>query len=214
MLYICSSNCVFVDEIDNRLAIECLQSRKAVLEGELSRLKDRLATVTRDLEALQDQRLQGIQSGLIQPNATDSDEFRRESVIALAKRRFNADPAKGIAVLIEQKIIPNTPEAVADFLAEADQIDKKMLGEYLGEGNEFNIEVLSSFVMRQDFSNMSFDRALRKFLTLFRLPGEAQKIDRMMGQFAISYQKNNTHVFASSGTRNVGILCVTSGSFG
>ena len=30
------------------------------------------------------------------------------------------------------------------------------------------------------FADMSFDNALRKFLSYFWLPGEAQKIDRMM----------------------------------
>jgi len=36
-------------------------------------------------------------------------------------------------------------------------------------------------------------------LEAFRLPGEAQKIDRIMQKFANSYCSANGHVFASSG---------------
>ena len=43
-----------------------------------------------------------------------------------------------------------------------------------------------------------FDQALRKFLSFFRLPGEAQKIDRMMMAFAQRYHAHNSDsVFAS-----------------
>lgn len=37
---------------------------------------------------------------------------------------------------------------------------------------------------RIDFTNMEFDEAIKHFLSGFRLPGEAQKIDRMMEKFA------------------------------
>jgi hypothetical protein len=39
---------------------------------------------------------------------------------------------------------------------------------------------LGEFVDMMDFSGMEFDVALRLFLSRLRLPGEAQKIDRMM----------------------------------
>lgn len=39
-------------------------------------------------------------------------------------------------------------------------------------------------VHRIDFTDMEFDEAIRYFLSGFRLPGEAQKIDRMMEKFA------------------------------
>lgn len=40
----------------------------------------------------------------------------------------------------------------------------------------------------------------RQFLWSFRLPGEAQKIDRMMEAFAIWYCKCNPGVFQSTGS--------------
>lgn len=42
-------------------------------------------------------------------------------------------------------------------------------------------------------------QALRQFLWSFRLPGEAQKIDRMMEAFAQRYCQCNAGVFTSTG---------------
>lgn len=47
----------------------------------------------------------------------------------------------------------------------------------------------------------------RQFLWSFRLPGEAQKIDRMMEAFATRYCDCNPGVFQSTGT-NTKILCL------
>jgi Sec7-like guanine-nucleotide exchange factor len=46
------------------------------------------------------------------------------------------------------------------------------------------LAVLKEFVAQQSFDDIRFDLALRRFLSTFRLPGEAQKIDRMMERFA------------------------------
>eukprot|EP01047_Picozoa_sp_COSAG01_P074100 COSAG01_NODE_12272_length_1769_cov_1.501198_4_plen_179_part_01 len=52
-----------------------------------------------------------------------------------------------------------------------------------------------------DFAQLTFDVAIRVFLESFRLPGEAQKIDRIMEAFASQYfqsacQGRDTNVFA------------------
>jgi hypothetical protein len=39
---------------------------------------------------------------------------------------------------------------------------------------------MRQYVELFSFANMTFDEALRKFLAGFRIPGEAQKIDRIM----------------------------------
>jgi guanine nucleotide-exchange factor len=43
---------------------------------------------------------------------------------------------------------------------------------------------MHSYVDSMKFSGMKFDTAIREFLKGFRLPGEAQKIDRIMEKFA------------------------------
>lgn len=59
-----------------------------------------------------------------------------------------------------------------------------MIGDYLGQHDEFSMAVMHSYVDALDLSGMKFDKAIRIFLNGFRLPGEAQKIDRIMEKFA------------------------------
>ena len=47
-----------------------------------------------------------------------------------------------------------------------------------------NLQALTAYAALFDFSSMQFVDAVRGFLTPFRLPGEAQKIDRIMCTFA------------------------------
>ena len=58
---------------------------------------------------------------------------------------------------------------------------------------------MHAFVDLMDFNNMSFVDALRRFLQTFRLPGEAQKIDRFMLKFAERYVLGNPTAFANAG---------------
>ena len=71
-----------------------------------------------------------------------------------------------------------------------------MVGEYLGREkdyqNGFCLKVLHEYVDSMEFTGMKFDEALRYFLEGFRLPGEAQKIDRLMEKFAERYILNLT----------------------
>uniref|UniRef100_A0A915IED8 Cytohesin 1 n=1 Tax=Romanomermis culicivorax TaxID=13658 RepID=A0A915IED8_ROMCU len=107
---------------------------------------------------------------------------------------------KGIEYLIEQSLLKNTPDDVAEFLFKGEGLNKTAIGEYLGEKNDFNIKVLQKFVELHDFSDLILVQALRQFLWSFRLPGEAQKIDRMMECFAQRYCALNSSVFTSSDT--------------
>lgn len=62
-----------------------------------------------------------------------------------------------------------------------------MIGDYLGQHEEFPLAVMHAYVDSMKFSGMKFDNAIREFLKGFRLPGEAQKIDRIMEKFAERY---------------------------
>jgi brefeldin A-resistance guanine nucleotide exchange factor 1 len=93
----------------------------------------------------------------------------------------------------------DTPEQVADTLFRAPGVDKGKLGVYLGRGPAdvypFEDKVRRAFVAHFDFSRHSnFANALRVFLHKFRMPGEAQCIDRFMEAFAQEYfkQQGNT----------------------
>ena len=66
--------------------------------------------------------------------------------------------------------------------------------------DEINIATMHAFVDMIDFRNTAFVDALRVFLQSFRLPGEAQKIDRYMLKFAERYIEGNAQTaFANAG---------------
>ena len=64
---------------------------------------------------------------------------------------------------------------------------------------EFNIQVLQEFVRMHKFHGLDLVAALRAFLGSFQLPGEAQKIDRMMESFAQRYCDCNPGMFSNTG---------------
>uniref|UniRef100_A0A7S1ZBD9 SEC7 domain-containing protein n=1 Tax=Ditylum brightwellii TaxID=49249 RepID=A0A7S1ZBD9_9STRA len=84
---------------------------------------------------------------------------------------------------------PATPASVASFLYHSHTLlDKTKIGLYVSKGPDtkypFHAQVRQEFVNLFDFRTMSFSGALRYFLKRFRLPGEAQCIDRLMEAFA------------------------------
>ena len=121
-----------------------------------------------------------------------------------AIKQFNFKPKKGVKVLISGGFIPSdSPQDVARFLITNDRLDKKALGEYLGEGEPENIAIMHAFVDSMNFTKTRFVDALRNFLQSFRLPGEAQKIDRLMLKFAERYTGGNPNAFANADTAYV-----------
>ncbi|KAK2492390.1 hypothetical protein MC885_004625 [Smutsia gigantea] len=102
-----------------------------------------------------------------------SKTLQRNRKMAMGRKKFNMDPKKGIQFLVENELLQNTPEEIARFLYKGEGLNKTAIGDYLGE---------------------------RQFLWSFRLPGEAQKIDRMMEAFAQRYCLCNPGVFQSTDT--------------
>lgn len=116
---------------------------------------------------------------------------------------FNRKPKKGIDFLIKAKKVGDSPEEIANFLKTASGLNKTMIGDYLGEREEVSLKVMHAYVDSFDFQGMEFDEAIRAFLQGFRLPGEAQKIDRIMEKFAERYCKCNPKAFISADTAYV-----------
>ncbi|ETL88746.1 hypothetical protein L917_12205 [Phytophthora nicotianae] len=110
---------------------------------------------------------------------------------ALAAEKFNHDQKNWMAFSQQIGLLPEklTPESVASFLLHTPGLNKTLIGDYIGDGPiekyPFNAAVRDAYVAMFDFrSAPSLDEALRMFLAKFRLPGEAQKIDRMMEAFS------------------------------
>lgn len=125
----------------------------------------------------------------------------QESEVVL---RFNQKPKAGIAYAAKcGHVDPADPADVARFLLEhKDKFEKTQIGEYLGREPDyeqgFSIKVLHEYAQLMDFEGFLFDDAIRLFLSGFRLPGEAQKIDRIMEKFAERYTEQNPQSFATA----------------
>ncbi|XP_068649734.1 brefeldin A-inhibited guanine nucleotide-exchange protein 2-like [Aristolochia californica] len=116
---------------------------------------------------------------------------------------FNQKPKKGIEFLINAKKVGESPEEIAAFLKNESGLNKTLIGDYLGEREELPLKVMHAYVDSFDFQGLEFDEAIRAFLQGFRLPGEAQKIDRIMEKFAERYCKCNPKAFISADTAYV-----------
>lgn len=117
--------------------------------------------------------------------------------------RFNLNPMKGIKYLVAMGHLEFNAKVVADFLHQhQDKLDKTAVGDLLGREKEYEngfcYQVLNEYVESMDFSDLVFDKAIRYFLSGFRLPGEAQKIDRIMEKFAERYYIQHKDQFASA----------------
>ncbi|GMF51557.1 unnamed protein product [Phytophthora fragariaefolia] len=115
---------------------------------------------------------------------------KRQEEMATGILKFNVKPSAGIAYLVAHGHMgEGLPRDVAQFLhTHNNKLDKTMVGDYLGNGihyqGGFCVKVLHEYVDMMDFTGLEIDVAIRHFLAGFRLPGESQKIDRMMEKFA------------------------------
>jgi hypothetical protein len=71
------------------------------------------------------------------------------------------------------------------------------LGDFLGDPDDFCLQVLEEFACTFDFSDMQIDGALRTFLESFRLPGEAQKIHRVLEAFSDRFYQQSKGILAN-----------------
>ncbi|XP_071735086.1 ARF guanine-nucleotide exchange factor GNOM-like [Rutidosis leptorrhynchoides] len=112
---------------------------------------------------------------------------------------FNRNPEKGLQFLQGMRMLPDTldPVNVACFLRYTIGLDKNRVGDYLGNHDQFCVDVLQEFAKTFDFQDMNLDIALRVFLETFRLPGEAQKIQRVVEAFSEQYYQQSPDTLAN-----------------
>uniref|UniRef100_A0A2P2KJD8 SEC7 domain-containing protein n=1 Tax=Rhizophora mucronata TaxID=61149 RepID=A0A2P2KJD8_RHIMU len=112
---------------------------------------------------------------------------------------FNHDPKKGLEFLQGAHLLPDKldPKSVACFFRYTAGLDKNLIGDFLGNHDEFCVQVLHEFSGTFDFQDMNLDHALRLFLETFRLPGEAQKIQRVLEAFSERYYEQVPHILAN-----------------
>lgn len=132
--------------------------------------------------------------------------------------KFNLSLKNGLKYFIDNGFVELDAKAVALFFIEnKDKLEKTMIGEALGRepdasfvkekgadpekgGPGFWFRILNHYADAFDFTGLMFDDAIRLFQSGFRLPGEAQKIDRIMEKFAERYTRQNLDVFPTADT--------------
>ncbi|KAG5278771.1 hypothetical protein AALO_G00102580 [Alosa alosa] len=171
---------------EEELEIEHLKMHKQDLLDDIQKLKMAIENVMADIQDFE--------------STEESKLIERGKQLSRGKKKFNMDPKKGVNYLVENKLLDWTPQVVAEFLYKQDGLNKTAIGDFLGEREEIHLQILKAFVELHEFSDLNLVQALRQFLWSFRLPGEAQKIDRMMEAFATRYCDCNANVFQSTDT--------------
>ena len=129
---------------------------------------------------------------------TEDSETLRRRQYRVGLNIFNTNPKRGVEYLCKKDFLENNPTAVAKFLLGRKGLSKKMLGEYICDLQKpFNMSVLQSFVSEMDFSGLHLDIALRQLLSEVSIPGEAQKIEKLVEVFSKRYIECN-QMFVSS----------------
>eukprot|EP01061_Rhynchopus_euleeides_P007844 TRINITY_DN1689_c0_g2_i1.p1 TRINITY_DN1689_c0_g2~~TRINITY_DN1689_c0_g2_i1.p1 ORF type:complete len:1588 (+),score=764.32 TRINITY_DN1689_c0_g2_i1:206-4765(+) len=116
---------------------------------------------------------------------------------------FNKSSKKGVQMLWDSGSLEKDTKSVARFFREQAGLSKDGIGEYLSVHKEFNQKVLSDFVETFDFGGLQIDEAVRKFMSSFRIHGEAETIDMTMEKFAETYTKANQATFPNASTAYV-----------
>ncbi|KAG5615396.1 hypothetical protein H5410_015220 [Solanum commersonii] len=128
--------------------------------------------------------------------------------ILIAGNHFSRDEKKGLEYLKLSLLIPDPPDpkAYAMFFRYTPGLNKIAIGDFLGDPDDFYLQVLKEFTETFEFMGMVLDTALRTYLETFRLPGESQKIQRILEAFAERFfDQQSSEIFASKDA--VFILC-------
>uniref|UniRef100_A0A7M5X4G9 SEC7 domain-containing protein n=1 Tax=Clytia hemisphaerica TaxID=252671 RepID=A0A7M5X4G9_9CNID len=116
---------------------------------------------------------------------------KKKKALLIGIEEFNKKAKKGIEYLQENGLMstPFLPEELVHFMKENPNVDKKVIGDYIGDKR--NPKVLEAFVKSFELKDVRVDEALRCFLEAFRLPGEAPVISLILEEFALRYFENN-----------------------
>uniref|UniRef100_L7N1N7 Cytohesin 4 n=1 Tax=Myotis lucifugus TaxID=59463 RepID=L7N1N7_MYOLU len=167
---------------------------------ELQRIKWHRKQLLDDIQKLKDE----IEDVFAQIDCFEMTEESRmaqkEKELCIGRKKFNMDPVKSRAQQPRRELLAGSPEDPFLLSEQGAQVARRAAPPGLRAGDPINLQVLQAFVDCHEFANLNLVQALRQFLWSFRLPGEAQKIDRMMETFATRYCLCNPGVFQSTDT--------------
>jgi brefeldin A-inhibited guanine nucleotide-exchange protein len=85
-----------------------------------------------------------------------------------------------------------------NFFTTTPSLNKTQIGEYFGEDVDLNKKVLYAYIDSCDFKGELYLKSMRMMLAGFRLPGEGQKVDRIMEKFGEKFCLDNPEVFSNA----------------
>lgn len=131
----------------------------------------------------------------------------KRRVIEDAIKKFNIGNKKATKELIELEIIENdSAEALCNFLKNNKRVEQTIIGEIFGRDDKFSQDVLKLFLQSMDFSNQDLASSLRFFLSLFEMPGEGQKVERILETFSSRYVECNPGNLSNDSTYMLSFL--------
>ena len=146
------------------------------------------------VEAMRDLLLSVGDSSVVESSA--SDQTPNQFLVRLASRdvgkQVRAKPKKA-AELVTQFLteyardVNNPSPSIAWGLRLIPFIDFDSLGEFFGQPTDTSTGALAEFIRSLNLPAMDPEEALRACLQSFRLPGEAQQIDRIVKEIAYEY---------------------------
>ena len=124
-------------------------------------------------------------------------EVSRKRQFRVGLNLFNSRPEVGIEYLASKGFLDLSSECVGKFLYNTHGLSLEKIGDYLGSiQSPFAMKVLTCFMQEFNFSGQRIDKSLRKLLQHVRVPGEAQKIEKIMEVFGKRYASCNTNFAA------------------
>mmetsp|Transcript_4390 Transcript_4390/g.12979 ORF Transcript_4390/g.12979 Transcript_4390/m.12979 type:complete len:513 (+) Transcript_4390:1792-3330(+) len=139
-------------------------------------------------------------SPLTQAKDAAVHEASRQQELAKHKKnamtRFNGNPQLGLEYLRALGLWDGAPEGLAVWLDEGlgQGVSKRRAGEFLGSDHAAAGPAFDAFLRLMGPAlgpGVRLDTALRMLLRRFRLPGEAQCIDRIVERFARAFKEAN-----------------------
>uniref|UniRef100_A0A673I6K1 Cytohesin-1-like n=1 Tax=Sinocyclocheilus rhinocerous TaxID=307959 RepID=A0A673I6K1_9TELE len=97
---------------EEKQELENIRRRKQELLEDIQRLKDDIAKVTNEIQSL--------------GSTQERINMQRSKQMAMGRKKFNMDPKKGIQFLIENELLKNTCEDIAQFLYKGEGLNKTL----------------------------------------------------------------------------------------
>lgn len=107
---------------------------------------------------------------------------------------FNLKIKTGLQRFVEMDIYTGEedPKPLGDFIFKyKEKFSKEKVGELFGDESPFNTKVCRAYINNFNFEGMLISDALRYLFTFFDVPGEGQKIERIVYEFAYKWEEDN-----------------------